>query len=152
MVRSRLFLQAKLSPAFLSTEIMNRPRTVHSVAALVASSALDIPFAAAQAHDRAAGEALFQEGRRLMKTHDFAPACSKFEESLRLDPATGTLLNLADCEEQLGHTATCMAALARRRRSTPNGRQAANDGGRASDIAGERFVPAIDHPRPIGSD
>jgi hypothetical protein len=85
---------------------MNRPRTLLSVAAIVALSTLDIPFAAAQTHDPAAGEALFQEGRRLMKNREFAPACAKFEESLRLDPATGTLLNLADCEEQLGRTAT----------------------------------------------
>lgn len=62
--------------------------------------------AAAQSRDPAAGEALFQEGRRLMKGGDFAAACPKLEESLRLDPAVGTLVNLASCEEQLGRTAT----------------------------------------------
>jgi tetratricopeptide (TPR) repeat protein len=60
----------------------------------------------AQVRDAAGGEALFQEGRRLMKTGDFAGACPKLEESLRLDPALGTLVNLASCEEELGHTAT----------------------------------------------
>jgi hypothetical protein len=62
--------------------------------------------AAAQTRDPAAGEALFQEGRRLMKSGDFAAACPKLEESLRLDPALGTLVNLASCEEQQGRTAT----------------------------------------------
>jgi tetratricopeptide (TPR) repeat protein len=69
---------------------------------LVATSAA----AQAQVRDAAAGEALFQEGRRLMKAGDFAGACPKLEESLRLDPASGTLVNLASCEEQLGHTAS----------------------------------------------
>jgi tetratricopeptide (TPR) repeat protein len=62
--------------------------------------------AGAQTRDAAAGEALFQEGRRLMKAGEFTSACPKLEESLRLDPALGTLVNLASCEEQLGHTAT----------------------------------------------
>jgi hypothetical protein len=60
----------------------------------------------AQARDAAAGEALFQEGRRLMKAGDFAAACPKLEESLRLDPALGTLVNLASCEESQGRTAS----------------------------------------------
>jgi len=68
---------------------------------------LSLPRSAgAQARDAAAGEALFQEGRRLMKAGDYTSACPKLEESLRLDPALGTLVNLASCEEQLGHTAT----------------------------------------------
>src|SRR5687767_13693349 len=62
--------------------------------------------AQAQARDAAAGEALFQEGRGLMKAGDFAAACPKLEESHRLDPALGTLVNLASCEEQQGRTAT----------------------------------------------
>jgi hypothetical protein len=62
--------------------------------------------ASAQTRDPAAGEALFQEGRRLMKAGDFAGACPKLEESLRLDPALGTLVNLAACEEERGRTAT----------------------------------------------
>jgi len=59
-----------------------------------------------QVRDAAAGEALFQEGRRLMKAGDFAAACPKLEESLRLDPALGTLVNLASCEESQGRTAS----------------------------------------------
>jgi hypothetical protein len=81
-------------------------RSILPVAFAVALGVLDAPWAAAQTHDAAAGEALFQDGRRLMKAHDFAAACPKFEESQRLDPAVGTLLNLADCEEQVGRTAS----------------------------------------------
>jgi hypothetical protein len=56
--------------------------------------------------DAAAGEALFREGRRLLKAGDLPGACAKFEESQRLDPAPGTLANLADCEEKLGRLAS----------------------------------------------
>lgn len=60
---------------------------------------------ATRARDALAGEMLFREGRRLLKAGDVAGACRKFEESDRLDPAPGTLANLADCEERLGHVA-----------------------------------------------
>jgi hypothetical protein len=60
----------------------------------------------APAADPAAGEALFREGRRLLRVGDLAGACAKFDESQRLDPAPGTLANLADCEEKLGRLAS----------------------------------------------
>jgi hypothetical protein len=47
-------------------------------------------------------DVLFKEGRQLAKAGKVAEACDKFSESLRLAPAAGTLMNLADCEEQLG--------------------------------------------------
>jgi hypothetical protein len=49
-----------------------------------------------------AGEAerLFREGRALMDAGNMAAACPKFTESEKLDPAPGTLLSLADCEER----------------------------------------------------
>jgi hypothetical protein len=55
-------------------------------------------------------EALFDEGRRLMAQGQFADACAKFEGSERLDPGAGTMLNLADCYEKLGRTASAWAA------------------------------------------
>jgi hypothetical protein len=44
-------------------------------------------------------EQLFREGRRLVQAGDYPAACPKFAESERIEPAPGTLLNLADCEE-----------------------------------------------------
>jgi hypothetical protein len=85
---------------------MTRMRSIVAMIGVLVLGAFDVPFALAQTRDPAAGEALFQEGRRLMKARDFAAACPKFEESQRLDPAAGTLLNLADCEEQLGRAAS----------------------------------------------
>jgi hypothetical protein len=61
------------------------------------------PAAAQSANPRAEAEALFREGRRAAGAGDFAAACARFAESQRLDPSTGTLLNLGDCEEHRGH-------------------------------------------------
>jgi len=52
--------------------------------------------------DRALATALFQEGRQLMSAGDTAAACPKLQESHRLDPSGGTILNLALCHEQEG--------------------------------------------------
>ncbi|CAN5901608.1 hypothetical protein BH11MYX4_BH11MYX4_02040 [soil metagenome] len=51
-------------------------------------------------------ETLFREGRQLMDAKDFAAACPRFAESQKLEPAPGTLLNLADCYEKSGQTAS----------------------------------------------
>jgi hypothetical protein len=63
--------------------------------------------ALAQVRDPAAAEALFAQGREAMKRGDYEAACAKFRESDLLDPtATGTLLNLAECEEKEGRLAS----------------------------------------------
>jgi hypothetical protein len=62
--------------------------------------------AAAQGKDPVAGETLFREAREAAKRGDFPAACPKFAESQRLDPAAGTLFNLADCEERIGKLAS----------------------------------------------
>ena len=61
------------------------------------------------AGNRAAAEALFNEGRSLVAAGKFADACPKFEASQQLDPGLGTLLNLAECYEKLGKTASAWA-------------------------------------------
>lgn len=57
--------------------------------------------AVARADDSEA-ERLFREARKLVDAGDYAAACSKFAESERLEPAPGTLVNLAECEEHTG--------------------------------------------------
>ncbi|HEY2407823.1 MAG TPA: hypothetical protein VGI10_17565 [Polyangiaceae bacterium] len=65
--------------------------------------------ARADAGNAALAESLFQEGKRLSAAGQFVDACPKFAASYKLDAATGTLLNLAACEESLGQTATAWA-------------------------------------------
>lgn len=69
---------------------------------------LQAPAASAQ-NDKAAAEALFDSGVRLMKQNSFAEACPKLEESERIDPAVGTLLYLGECYERVGRTASAWA-------------------------------------------
>ena len=66
--------------------------------------------AAAQPGDtEAAAAQRFAQGRALMERGDFEAACPAFEASLELDPALGTLLNLAYCYEELGRLASAWA-------------------------------------------
>ncbi|MEB2313550.1 MAG: hypothetical protein OZ921_03590 [Sorangiineae bacterium] len=67
------------------------------------------PGARAQGRDPAAADALFKQGRAAMDARDYATACAKFYESNRLDPAIGTVFNIADCEERRGNVATAWA-------------------------------------------
>src|SRR5262245_5307340 len=71
------------------------------------ASALSFALPArAQANDAAAAEALFEAGREAMAHGDYATACKNFQDSNQLDPAIGTLFNLANCEEQRGRLAS----------------------------------------------
>lgn len=60
----------------------------------------------AQSSNAAIAETAFTRGKELMAEGKPAEACPKFEESHRLDPSVGALLNLGRCYEQLGRTAS----------------------------------------------
>ncbi|HSQ63856.1 MAG TPA: hypothetical protein VLM85_11610 [Polyangiaceae bacterium] len=77
-------------------------RAFASVVVAVSASA---PAWAQQPHDPVAAEALFREGRAAADAGNLTDACPKFKASYGLDPAPGTLFNLADCEERVGQLA-----------------------------------------------
>lgn len=145
------------------------------IAALVVSAAV----AHAQPSDaEQRADQLFQEGRTLIEAGKFAEACPKFEESQRLDPALGTLLNLADCYERTDRLASALTAfsaaeqqaraLGEKKREVAAGDRARSLENRVSRLtitllSGDRpagfavtrnrvAVPAVDFGRPIAVD
>lgn len=65
--------------------------------------------AQASAEEKAAAEAVFEEGLRLVKQGNFAEACPKFEMSQRVEPAVGTMLYLGECYEKTNRSASAWA-------------------------------------------
>lgn len=80
-------------------------------AALLLATTLTGSRARAQsADDKAAAEALYDDGKKLFLAKKYAEACPKLEASQKLDPGIGNLLFLADCWEGLGRTASAWGA------------------------------------------
>lgn len=57
-----------------------------------------------------AAEALFEQGRQLMKEKKFAEACEKFAASNEAESSVGALLNLGECQTRIGRTASAWTA------------------------------------------
>lgn len=81
--------------------------------ALGAAASIDLAASPARAQsgaeEKAAAEALFDQGKKLFLDKNFAEACPRFEASQKLDPGIGTLLFLADCYESVGRVASAWA-------------------------------------------
>jgi hypothetical protein len=88
---------------------MKTPR-INLVAAaglsLLASSVPGSGHADVSVADKLVATQLFKEGRALLEQGQVAQACPKLQESQRLDPGGGTLLNLALCHERQNRAAT----------------------------------------------
>jgi hypothetical protein len=80
-----------------------------AVAACTAGLVLGVLAGEARAAAPSEADTDFERGRQLMAAGHTAEACAKFDRSYHLDPATGTLLNLAVCNAALGKTATAWA-------------------------------------------
>lgn len=68
------------------------------------------PASTASAQDLAIAEAAFTEGVKLAAAGNCKDAIAKFEVSMKVDPASGTALNLGVCYEQVGRTGSAYAA------------------------------------------
>lgn len=105
-----------------NVEAMNeRKRKLRSAAVLTfVTSMLVACFADAEqgqtGASKAAADALFAEGRALASQGKYAEACEKFAESERFEPSAGTSLNLGECHEKLGRTASAYGAFGEAKR------------------------------------
>lgn len=93
-----------------------RPPRVAMVMTLVATLLVPCFAHAEPGASKAVADALFAEGRALLAQGKFAEACNKFSESERFEPGVGTSLNLGECHERLGHTASAYGAFGEAKR------------------------------------
>lgn len=80
--------------------MMKNKLTSFFVACVMLSAATGAHAQPKAVSDADRAETLFREALALEDAHKFKEACKKFEESQNLDPATGTLMNLARCHER----------------------------------------------------
>lgn len=85
---------------------MRRLRLYRVSCVLALGAALAAGPAVAQ---KAEANVLFDEARAALANRDYTQAIAKLEQSQQLDPAVGTLLNLAECYVAVGRTASAWA-------------------------------------------
>jgi hypothetical protein len=92
----------------------------------------------------AQAQAAFDDGRALLQQGRAREACSRLEESQRLDPGLGTQLNLADCYERLGRFASAHASFAQvAREARVSGQEQREEIARARALALEARVSQL---------
>lgn len=85
----------------------------------------------------------FSEALSMMEAKRYAEACALFEESQHLAPASGTLLNLADCYQQLGRLARASETFAA---ASESARQSGNVARQqVAQQRGEALAPRLAH-------
>lgn len=88
------------SHAFLVAPRIARWATCGAIVAVVL---LWARFGVAQRYDsKRAADQLFREARLMLDSERYGPACARFQASYQLDPALGTMLNMAVCSEGMG--------------------------------------------------
>lgn len=65
--------------------------------------------------DPAGADALFEEGKALLRSGEWPAACDRFQRSMDLDASVSTLLKIARCREHEGRVATAWALATRAR-------------------------------------
>jgi hypothetical protein len=102
--------------------------------------------------DETAALAAFQKAEELAKQGKWSEACPLYEASYRADQQIGVLLHLADCHEQIGHTATSWAEftdaaeLAHQRQDSREGYAKGRADALAPRLAHLRIVPPATPP------
>jgi len=126
-----------MSTCDLFRDLSPRAITLVVVVTLLVRAA---PAGAQSAQDQATARALFNDGRQLMKGGHFDQACPKLEAASKLYAGSGVLLNLGDCYEHVGRTASAWNEFA-------EAASAAERDGRSDDLSEARRRQAAIEPK-----
>lgn len=97
--------------------------------------------AQSDAQQKAAAEALFEEGKQLLSQGQYESACHRFEQSEDIDRGVGTLLYLADCYEKSGKLASAWAIF--REASSAASAQGQGERARMADERARKLAPSL---------
>lgn len=105
-----------------------------------------------RADKKATAEALYEQGKAMLRDGNYAEACAKFAASHEVDPSMGALLHLADCQEKRQQLASAWAtwreAIAFSARTQDNRRKIAEDKAKSLEARLPRIVFAAQNQPP----